>query len=255
MKISDDFIDNYVIWIHGLSIFYLFIILFITNIVNIFINFINSELNFNNFDYFIISLVSFTVMLLFYFKIREYTDKTEKRSAWILTLPCAILCSFGCIYKVKDVIISNYNSDFIYANDKLSQFLVLYFINYLICDSIVMQFHYKTIGGLLHHIPYGIFMIITIIYKCPSVFVIFFPLEISTIPLSIGYIWPKWRFNILFGILFLYFRILYHAFMCIVLYKTRDKSPLLIWPFTCIPWFVHIYWFIKWFKSFYKKNI
>ena len=192
-------------------------------------------------------------MLAFYFCIRSTTDKSEKRCAWILTLPCAVVSSIGCIPKICSSIVTGWTSEILYSNDTLSKFLVVYFLVYLFWDSIIMMFHYRTIGGLTHHIPYAIFMSLTIYFKCPSIFVLFFPLEISTIPLAIGHIWPQRRFDLLFGMSFFYFRIIYHGQMCVTLWKKRDLCPFLIWPFACLPWFVHVYWFVKWARSYMKS--
>ena len=140
-------------------------------------------------------VIAVLVLLPFYTVVREKaTDKSEKRSAWILTLCCSVVSSVGCLPKVHRVLFAHTwpaDGTDLYGNDHLSRFLVVFFLAYLVVDSVAMLRHYRSVGGLHHHIPYFAFMALSIAYECPGVFVLFFPLEFSTIPLAIGHIWPE----------------------------------------------------------------
>ena len=144
--------------------------------------------------------------------------------------------------------------EIIYDNSDWSRGLILFFIYYLIWDSIFIFYVYPTIGGWHHHIPYLIFMSLSLFYKCPGVFVISFPMEVSTIFLSIGHIWPTLRQDVIVCISFFTLRVLYHFFIWTQLYRSRNDSPFLIYPFCLLPWFVHIWWSVKMFTRLLKMK-
>jgi hypothetical protein len=191
---------------------------------------------------------------IWYHLIRSTTDKSEKQSAWILTLLSAMICVGGCIPTVQAGWDSRWASASIYADDAHCRSLITFFLCYLVWDTVYMQMHYRTIGGLMHHVPYFLFMAMSLYFHCPALFVIFFPLEISTIPLAIGYIWPLYRYDTLFGVSFFLVRIVLHIYLWCQLYHTRQDSPFVAYPWALLPWIMHIYWFMKWVRKTYFRK-
>lgn len=198
--------------------------------------------------------VSSIALLLWYYYLRRTTDKTEKRLSWILTLLSSSVSSFGCIPVVYEGFKTGFPSELIYGNDRISRALVNFFCSYLLWDTILIYTDYPSIGGIHHHLPYLLFMVVSLHYKCPAMFAVFMPMEISSIFLSIGHIWPSYRADFLFGITFFAGRIVYHFILWCRLYVTREESPFFVWPFALLPFFVHLQWFYKWCLSMLRKR-
>ena len=197
---------------------------------------------------------STVLILIWYFSLKGTTDGSEKRLSWILTLLSAIVSTFGCIPLVYEGFSLGWPATIIYGNGRLSRLLVKFFVTYLCWDSFFIYRDYPTIGGMFHHVPYLVFMALSLYYHCPSMFVVFMPMEVSSIFLSLGHIWPNFRADIPFGITFFAGRVLYHAYLWLQLYNTRSESPFLVYPFSILPLFVHIHWFGKWCFSMLKKR-
>jgi hypothetical protein len=198
-------------------------------------------------------LTSIVCLVIFYQQIKPTTDKSEKRLAWILTLFCSVVCTFTCIPFVINGFKAGWPAEIIYGNPRFSIFLLNFFVSYLLVDSYYICVDYPSIGGFYHHIPYLIFMLLSIYFECQSCFVTFFPLELSTIFLASGQIWPSCRVDIPFGMTFFLSRIVYHGLLWFRLYHTRNESPFLMWPFAILPWLMHVHWFYKWCRSYLKK--
>jgi hypothetical protein len=193
-------------------------------------------------------------ILVWYYTLRETTDKSEKRLSWILTLLSSIVTTFGCLPIVLKGYETDWPTEILYGNDRLSRGLVNFFVCYLIWDTIFIYKDYPSIGGIHHHLPYFLFMAVSLHYRCPGMFVVFMPMEFSSIFLSIGHIWPKFRADILFGITFFLGRVIYHFILWRRLYITRNDSPVFVWPFALLPLLIHIQWFSKWALSMWRKT-
>jgi hypothetical protein len=198
--------------------------------------------------------VSSVLCVLWYTVIRETTDKSEKRSAWILTLLSATVAIGGCVPVVLEGFRLNWPATIMYADNPRCRSLMHFFLAYLFWDSVYMFRDYRTVGGMLHHTPYFLFMSMSLYFNCPAMFVCFFPLEVSTIFLAMGHIWPEYRYDIIFGITFFFSRIVFHLYLWMKLFETRDQSPFLAYPFALVPWLMHVFWFYKWLVSYFKKN-
>jgi hypothetical protein len=193
-------------------------------------------------------------LLVWYYAIKPTTDKSEKRLAWILTLFSSLVCSFMSVPILINGFSNGWPPELFYGNDQLSQTLLRFFLVYLFWDSVLIAIEYPSIGGFHHHIPYALFMGGALWFKCPAVFVAFYPLEYSSLFLASGTIWPSCRQDIAFGVSFFLTRIVYHFVMWIHLYTTRESSPLLFWPFALLPLGVHVFWWYKWLLSQLKKR-
>ena len=194
------------------------------------------------------------LVLTWYLSVKStIKEKTEKRLSWILTLLSAIVSTFGCLPVVYDGYVKGFPSDIMYGNDRISRGLVNFFVSYLLWDTVFIYTDYPSVGGIHHHLPYFIFMAFSLHYRCPAMFVVFMPMELSSIFLSVGHIWPPYRADLWFGITFFLGRIVYHFLLWLRLYATRGDSPFIVWPFALLPLAVHIQWFTKWLMSMYKK--
>jgi hypothetical protein len=75
---------------------------------------------------------------------------------------------------------------------------------------------------------------------------VFLPLEIPTVLLSLGYIYEDQKYPTLFGILFFIFRILYNS---MIILKMRGLHHD-IYMFSILTLSAHIYWFSKYVKKY-----
>lgn len=201
------------------------------------------------------TIFAFAAMSL-YFSIALSTDRTQKSLSWILTLLSSIICSIGCIPLFYHGYMNNWPIEDLYSNDALSRFLVSCFNYYLIVDTIFIYFFYPSIGGYHHHIPYFLMFWVSLHYKCPGVFVCYMPMEVSTIFLAWGKIWPKCRMDMIFGVTFFLGRIVLHSYLSWRLWVTQNSSPIYgLWVCSLVPLVTHVQWFVKWCLLMRKKNI
>ena len=200
------------------------------------------------------TIFSFAAMS-WYYSISISTDRSERSLSWILTLLSSIICSIGCIPLVYQGFENDWPIDILYSNDSISRTLVSTFCYYLIMDSVFIYYYYPTIGGYHHHIPYFIMFWISLHCECPGVFVCFMPMEVSTIYLAWGKIWPKHRQDWMFGITFFLGRIVLHSYLSWRLWLTRESSPIYgLWVCSLVPLVTHVQWFVKWCLIMQKKK-
>ena len=198
--------------------------------------------------------IALVVLNLLYHGIRNSTDKSPKRSSWILTLICSFVGIVGCFTVIYNLIEKGWTTNFIYSCDRLSCFFIRFFCVFFILDLVYLSLHYPKESGWSHHIAYFLCMSCSLVYSFPMVFVVFFPLEVPTFILAVGHIWPQHRQDILFGFTFFCTRVLFHGFMLRILYDTRDISPLPVWQLAILSWCIHVGWFSKWCVSQYKRS-
>ena len=199
--------------------------------------------------------LTFAVVILNfgYHLLRATTDKSPKRSSWILTFLCSGIGIIGCFYTLFNFALNKWDLSTIYSTNRESRFFITFFCTFFVLDLVYLNFHYPEESGWAHHIAYFLCMVLGLLYNFPMVYVVFFPLEIPTFILSIGHIWPKYRQDILFGVIFFLTRVLFHGFMLRILYDTRYISPLPVWHLASISWLIHVFWFGKWCISYNKK--
>lgn len=139
--------------------------------------------------------LSTVLLLTWYFGIRNFTtDKSEKKSSWIMTLLCAIVGVSSSIPVFQSFYESHMVLDhsFLYGQGSREiVFSVRFFTTYFLIDSFFMYLHYPSICNMvswLHHIAYFLCMGWSLAFDCSMIFAVFFPIEISTLFLASGYI-------------------------------------------------------------------
>jgi hypothetical protein len=124
-----------------------------------------------------------------------------------------------------------------------------FFITYLIADImfgfIYYPQHMDPWTGWFHHITYLVLIPVLLSNHVGGGFMITMCMELPTVFLSIGYIIPSLRSELLFGMVFFITRILFHLFFAYQLYKVwSDRMGLVICSLLTFP--LHVYWFGKW---------
>jgi len=180
----------------------------------------------------------------------ESRKKLKRRKSWILTLFVATVTSFAsipCVY--SSGVLHGWSSESMYFRTLFTDTVVLFYTSYLLLDSLLMVREYPTerMMGWVHHVGYLVANIVAFIYGITDLFCYGFLVEIPTVYLSLGYIWPETqRRDNLTYILFFLFRVVFHGWMIYVLYKTRDASPIpILYLVIILPWLMHLEWFYK----------
>lgn len=194
--------------------------------------------------------LSVCTQVAFYTVLRSNKDirGDPKRLAWVLTLLCALLTTpFSFLYSYQYVWTWNEAANF--QSDRTSQFLVTFFIVFLILDMICAKLHYNSqmeyLEGWFHHICYvGFFSYLVIKGYSISVLTTL-PLEVPTLVLSLGKVFPSQRNDWLFGSTFFMTRILYHSYLLSKWYN-MVSPPVRLWPVTVSTLILHLYWFTMW---------
>lgn len=205
--------------------------------------------------YIIYIITCFTILTSFYFYLE--TESIIRNSRHLSLINSFITSIYG-IYKFIEYYkngLDNYDC----SSNNLSEFISIFFIMYLILDLVIGTIRYRTmmsmLAGYIHHLIF--IPLIIYIYKnngcnCIGLMMI---VEIPTFFLGLKYINIKYRtiFNIIFGILFLLFRVIFNfkLIIDILLSKNNDKITYL---YMLIPMLIlHIYWFKKYIEKNYIK--
>lgn len=205
-------------------------------------------------------LCSAATCVAFYVGVRSLVPAivTPRQRAWVTTLFSSSVCSLACIYPVTHYFLSDFPPQLLFSNDVLSEKTLQFFVGYLLADTFLLFADFYTVSlcnsTLLHHLPYLAFMVWALHVRVPSVFVLFFPLEFSTVILSWGYLFPQQRQTELLVLLFALFRVAYHAFLSWQLFLARSLSPIpLLWLFSALPLPMHVFWLVKLLRSLHQQ--
>ncbi|KAF9386742.1 hypothetical protein CPB97_003383 [Podila verticillata] len=123
-----------------------------------------------------------------------------------------------------------------------------YFVSYLICDLVLGMIHYRAhldpLSGWFHHLGYlGVVSNATLQRNVSTLFALGTPIEVSTIFLATGHIFPNLRSDVLFATSFFLARIVYPIVMLPELYLNVEAR--LCWKVAVMALLVHIHWFHK----------
>lgn len=127
--------------------------------------------------------------------------------------------------------------------------------SYLINDIMIGFMEYPEVmfnlEGVYHHIVY--ICVNLIVFNVPEyagVYVWYFFVEVPTSIRAIGYVFPRFRSDLLFGICMVIFRVIYHIFLIFYFNEILIINSVSVCALTA-----HIYWTFNWVKLYCKKNI
>ncbi|KAG0210854.1 hypothetical protein BGX28_008821 [Mortierella sp. GBA30] len=123
-----------------------------------------------------------------------------------------------------------------------------YFVSYLICDLVLGMIYYRAyldpLSGWFHHLGYLAVVSNAALQKNVStLFAIGTPIEVSTIFLASGHIFPHLRSDFMFATSFFLSRIVYPIVLLPELYLNVESR--LCWKVGATALLVHIHWFRK----------
>ncbi|KAF9561108.1 hypothetical protein EC968_005849 [Mortierella alpina] len=127
-----------------------------------------------------------------------------------------------------------------------------YFISYLLCDLLLGMIYYRTyldpLSGWFHHLAYlAVVSSATSQRNVSTLFAIGTPIEVSTIFLASGHIFPHLRSDVLFAVSFFLSRIVYPVVLLPELYLNVESR--LCWKVAVVALMVHIHWFHKFIQQ------
>lgn len=193
----------------------------------------------------------------FHYKFITYIrkDLTTKQKAYILSLKSSLTLLLIGIYFNYYYLISGFNEESFYNiletknGFNFGVVVVLYFTAYLIMDVFIGRTEYpeymKVLSGNFHHIVYTFVNIASLYIGVYPIYLLMMLSEIPTFILSLGSFDSQFRNDQLFGITFLFTRIIYHI---ILTWTFRKHSLYLCVSFAALG--LHIYWFSNWIKTY-----
>eukprot|EP00916_Digyalum_oweni_P007264 GHVL01012282.1.p1 GENE.GHVL01012282.1~~GHVL01012282.1.p1 ORF type:complete len:292 (+),score=71.24 GHVL01012282.1:92-877(+) len=189
----------------------------------------------------------------------------EKALSWLLSgITGFIMSIIGIISIFYLYIILNNNYSLyniykcIHSDPQLSRLTCIVFVSHCHMDILLgLKYYNKYIdilSGYIHHIIYTIIIYYALYYRCCLIFSLFALEEIPTVLLSIGNIHKPYRQDLVFGIIFLLLRIIYHIFICILVYISNPiiKYELYILIFGTLT--MHIHWWTNWLTKYIKNK-
>ncbi|OAQ23466.1 hypothetical protein K457DRAFT_83336, partial [Linnemannia elongata AG-77] len=123
-----------------------------------------------------------------------------------------------------------------------------YFVSYLICDLVLGCVYYRDfvdpLSGWAHHLFYlGVMSRATAQGNISTLFAMGTPIEVSTIFLATGHIFPTLRSDVVFATSFFLTRIVYPIALLPELVLNVESR--LCWKVGTMALLVHVYWFHK----------
>jgi len=171
-----------------------------------------------------------------------------KRKAWIMSVLCSLGMSLGSLpYVYRLVYIHGFDTGkMVYADDRLSVFVMSFFMTFLVLDIVVGLRIYPSeisfLTGWFHHSLYMCACLWAMIHQISISAVATMIMEVPTLVMALGRLDKSMRNDFLFGSTFFATRIVY---LGIYIYKLMcDVSPrVVVWP-VCLPAMaLHLFWF------------
>jgi len=193
------------------------------------------------------------------FAIFAWKVKEVKRRGWLLTTLAAIfVCPRAITLHVKYALpLLTFDEAKVTSSDAGGDLSVCFFVWYLLVDTVLGAACYPEVFGVvtgwIHHCFYVGFYLYTLYANCSVGASVTFALELPVVVLGLGHVFPRHcRADYLFGLLFLLFRILYHAWLG--LQWSRMHDPLhVLWPVIVAILGVHLHWFHKWITGLRRR--
>lgn len=215
----------------------------------------------------------FSAFYIFIFALCRLTFHEKKKLSWVITLMnSGMMTILGSIYICIRYILGDRFYPFIddispllYRADDFSVIIcVMYTVATsldLILGALFYPEYFRRFNGWFHHIIIiwllrfsittdGIFM--TTASPFSPIFVYSLIQEFPTFILALGSIFPTWRADLGFGLVYFLLRIVYHSFLFSVCYHGK-AMPIILATF-CVTLSLHIVSFYGWTKSYSKKR-
>jgi hypothetical protein len=169
-----------------------------------------------------------------------------------MLLSSSVLSVFGCTAVYKIFAEDKWEADYIYGEEFESRCIALFFIAANIMDLVIGFIRYPEyldpLTTIFHHIFYISFMAILLAMSYTRGFLLCFLLEIPTVVLALGSVWPSLRSDLLFGVTFVPTRLVFNAYLAFKLGMMHPEGY--VWRVCMCVLGLHIYWFYNWSKTY-----
>lgn len=186
------------------------------------------------------------LQIVYYYVVTELYKVYDNRRVYLLSLlSSTVLSVFGLCYVMLDL-----TSYTILLNSMLA-----FFQASLIADMLVSSIEYPDYFwrmDVLYHHPIYMLVNILALYREEEkvIYLYYFLLEIPTLVKAIGKVFPAWRSDLLFGLLMISLRVVYH---CILLVTYMRWNTWVLSILSSVALGVHVYWTIGWIKKYGLK--
>jgi hypothetical protein len=216
------------------------------------------------FDGIILSLFTCEQYTLFH-SIRNNNRLTQKQQAYLLSIKSSFILFVLSLCYNYSFVMSGFDFSKLTESSSTYQFLqqmsVLFLISHLIMDTYLGNRYYHSymtnLSGYPHHIIYIFICSFSLYSGWYPLFLLYFIAELPTFILALGSFDKNYRNDNLFGITFLFTRILYHIFLTYKLTQYSGYSfvtKVNLTTLATLILFVHCYWFKKWIKKYWYKQ-
>jgi hypothetical protein len=186
-------------------------------------------------------------------------ERQDKKNGWILTTFIAVYSSVHFLLWIAELIHEKrdiFND--IYGSHRLAQRAVIMQLVYFVLDCLGMRFVYPLASDTqawIHHILFMYFMGMSVWLDCPNIFLAFYVVEIPTIMLGVGRMFPHLRVDLPLIFIFFVCRICLHSLLIWILYTTFAKSPMKpALGGSCASLGLHCYWLYGFVRNYTQKK-
>lgn len=180
---------------------------------------------------FAIASLSATILACAFYRAFTCSEHSTKQKCWVVTLLSSTLMTCGSLPFLWDFCTCGGTIRSAGPTTVLARALCGSFQGFLIADLAVgTQFYRQQVTlcfGWVHHIAYALLMPYISLRGWDSIFSLCLSMEIPTFYLSVSIIWPRWRNDLLYVILFFLFRISLHSYLLIHL-RTPKYAEVLV---------------------------
>jgi hypothetical protein len=189
--------------------------------------------------------------------------KTPDKRAFIISISYSLSLSCAGLWKLYYLIFEakgSVSNEVMYSYDFVSLQACKLFICGNVLDLVFGSFFYPNyldlIFAWIHHLFYIVIMFFIIGDGAASLFAFLFVVEVPTFIKALGTIFPNLRSDIMFGITFFAFRIVFHAYYSYQLIMNDYQH--VYWKISCLVLLIHSYWMYLWIlgmkRRILKKN-
>jgi len=207
----------------------------------------------------LIQIICCSLFIFILFYIIHKCFKTNERSrSWIVSaISSFILTISGLIWVIRYLFsIEQFTKENIYSDNAISRLVVIFFLSTNVVDLIIGYFYYYSQQSILtsyiHHAFYLMLTTILLLSQNTNGFIYCFFEEFPTFVLAIGFLFPRLRSDLLFGVSFFIFRIVFHMILTYKYYRCMNDS--IYWKFSSLVTILHWFWMYKWTISMFKEK-
>ena len=191
-------------------------------------------------------LFSFSALYSLGYVMASLVDNIKQKS-WVHTLCASVIQSMTFISAIIAVVWCGWPAIQMYQSTNFSDTLIIFPLVKLGEDLYLMVHEYPfALIPWVHHVGYALSLWISYQYRITGSILLVHAMEIPTVFLAMGYVWPNQRRNYITYPLVFIFRIVYHGWLIWLFYQTRHDSPVPeMWVIAAILWLIHVHWFYK----------